>query len=89
MNTSELERVESCEIDEHEGKHEDDSIIDEILEGYIPHEEPAGGLIDDQVTPSFVEILIEANIKPANGVATRGVVTGIVEETFENVCTVG
>lgn len=57
--TQGFERVDSRKVnkheEEHEDKHEDELIDSEILNNYVPREEPCGGTIGDYVTRPGVE----------------------------------
>lgn len=41
----EPERVDRGEVDEHENEHEEDIVENEILDSYVPCEEPRSGPI--------------------------------------------
>lgn len=45
--TEELERIDHCEVYEHENK----LIDNKILDSYVTHEEPSGGPTGDYMTP--------------------------------------
>lgn len=53
-----------------------------MLDNYVPREEPSGGLTEDYVTRSEVELLMEDIIKTAVEVTKRRVVTVVLEESI-------
>lgn len=69
--------------------HEDDLIGIEILESCDPPEEPGAVPIGIDVTSSEMKILMENIIRISAEVATTRSLTVIVEETIEDVLTVG
>lgn len=81
----ELEHISSSEVDQHE-----DELIDSmILDSYLSRKEPNGGRIRDHVKSSEKERLMKDIIKTAVEVVSKCIVKKIVEETIEDVITVG
>lgn len=74
--TKELECTGPCSVIE----KEDELIDNEILNNYFLHKDPSGGPNSDYIKCSEVKKLIKDNINTAVEVATKRVVTGIVEE---------
>lgn len=78
--TPEMEGADRCEV----GKHvEDEFVENEIMDTFVHHEEPGASPHEDYMKLSEVERLTDDNIKTAVEVATRHVVTRIVEKTIE------
>lgn len=78
--SKEYERVDCRELDEHEDEHKDDLIENEILDIYVRSKESSGGPIEDYMTRSIVDELMEYNIKKAFEDPTRGINMGIVKK---------
>lgn len=58
------------------------------MDSYVSAKEPRGGLMENYVTTTELEILKEDHIKTVVEVATRRVVTRIVGETIQDILTV-
>lgn len=78
--TTELERTDSGKDNEHV---ERELIENEVMEIFVPHEEPIFSLHDDYVTRFEVEKLMNNYMKTAVEAATTGLLTGIVNEKIE------
>lgn len=81
----ELEGANECEANE----HEEELVNNEILDSFVPKEERSSGSIRGYMTCSEVGKVIEDKFQAAVEVATRGIVTGIVEKTIEHGFIVG
>lgn len=68
---------------------EHELIENEKFDSYVPREEPSGCPIQDYITSSKGERLMEDSMKTTAKVATRRVVTGIVEEPVEDIFKIG
>lgn len=85
MRTEELERADYRNGDAHE-----DELIDiEIVDSCVPQVGPCGRPSGEYMTRPEVGKLMEDNIKTGVGVATKSVITGVVEETREEEFFVG
>lgn len=85
----EFEHVNHLEADQHEGDHDDRLSHNEILESFIPHEEPNRAPIGDYLSRSEMKNVMEKNIKTSIGIAPRTIVMRIVAETIKDVLSVG
>lgn len=80
-----FECFDHCKVDE----HEEEVIDNEILNYFVLRHRLSDGPILDYLTGSKLENLLEDNTDTAIKVATRRLVTGIMEEINEYVFTVG
>lgn len=81
LGSQETERFDCSKVPE----NEQEFIYNEILDCYLPCKEPSGNPVEDKVTHSELQNLMKDNIKAAVEFVTRCVVTGIVEDTIEDV----
>lgn len=84
--TAKLELTYRCDLHEPVG---DDLIENDILDTFVPHEDPGVSQHRDCMTRSEAKNLMENNIKTTFEVAMKCITTGIVGKTIEVGLTAG
>lgn len=87
--SQEIERVDCCGVEQHEDGYEDDWIDKELFDRFFSCQKQSGSPVEDYISRSEIERVMDDTIKTVIKLSTRCSVTGIVKETIEDEFRVG